>query len=88
MTVKRIKQVPPQVQINLGNVQFPQLTLPALPAQITQEQLNQLIAQIVTQVIQSSLNQTVAVAIQQLLLSMPDAGFQQFDVKSGWIREN
>jgi hypothetical protein len=86
--VKRVKQIPPQINLNLSNIQFPPVTVPNLPPGINQEGFNILVTQVVNQVVQGALNQASIIAVQQLLASLPDAGFQQLDLNSGWITEN
>lgn len=86
--VKRVKQIPPQVTLNLNNIQFPPITIPNLPPGINQEGFNILVTQVVNQIVQGALNQASVIAVQQLLASLPDAGFQQLDLNSGWITEN
>jgi len=84
---KRIKQIPPQVQLNLSNVQFPPISIPNLPEGATPEQFNNLIDQVVKGVLQGALSQASLVAVQQLLAAMPDSGFQHFDFNAGWRTE-
>ncbi len=81
---KRLKQVPPQIQLNLSNIGFPVVNFPNLPNGITQEMINAFISQVINQTINESLNQAVQIATQQLISSMPDVGFQNTVFNSGW----
>jgi len=85
---KKLKQVPPQIQLNLNNFTFPTVNLPNLPKGITSEMINTIVSQIVNQTINESLNQAVLTATQQLVSSLPDAGFQNTVSNGRWKMED
>jgi hypothetical protein len=85
--VKRLRRVPPQVNINLSNVNFPTINIPSLPVSITQQQINALIQQAANGAIQQSLNNAVQIAVDQLVKSLPQVGFEHISFNSGWHKE-
>jgi len=87
MRVKRLRQVPPQVNLNLTKLNLPAINIPNLPPNINQQQIDALIQQISSAVIQQSLNNAVQVAVQQLVKSLPQVGFERFLFNSGWKEE-
>jgi hypothetical protein len=85
--VRRLRQIPPQINLNLTNLNLPTINISNLPPNVNKEQINALIQQVVTGVIQQSLNDAVQVAVQQLIKSLPQAGFERFAFNSGWEKE-
>jgi len=82
--VRRLRRVPPKVDLNLTNLNFPAINIPNLPSETNQEQINLLVKQVVGAVVQQSLNSSVQVAVNQLIQSLPQAGFERFVFNSGW----
>jgi len=87
LRVRRLRKVPPQVNLNLTNLHLPTINIPNLPSNINQEQINVLIQQVVSAVVQQALNNAVRVAVDQLIKSLPQAGFERFSFESGWRKE-
>ena len=87
LRVRRLRQVPPQVNLNLTNLHLPSINIPNLPQDINQENIQMLIQQVIGSVVQQSLNNAVQVAVEQLLKSLPHAGFERFLFDSGWQKE-
>jgi len=87
LRVRRLRQVPPQINLNLTNINLPAINIPNLPPNVSQEQINKLIQQVVSAVIQQSLNNAVQVAVQQLIKSLPQVGFEHFPFNAGWKEE-
>ena len=85
--VKRLRKVPPQVNINLSNVNFPTINITNLPARITQQQINALIQQAAGGAIQQALDNAVQIALDQLVKSLPQVGFEHISFNSGWRKE-
>lgn len=85
--VRRLRHVPPQVNLNLTNLNLPAINIPNLPSAANQEQINSLIQQVVSAVVQQCLNNVVQVAVQQLIQSLPQTGFERFAFNSGWKKE-
>ncbi len=85
--VRRLRQVPPNLTLNLNNIESPAINLPQLPAEMNQEQIQALIQQLVQASMQGCLNNAVQVGILELLKSMPQRGFEHISFKSGWSTE-
>ena len=79
--------MPPQINLNLTNLNLPAINVPNLPPNVSQEQINALVQQVVSGVIQQCLNDAVQVAVQQLIKSLPQVGFERVLLNSGWKRE-
>lgn len=69
--VRRLRNVPPQVTLNLNNIAFPPLTIPNLPQSMDPAQVKALVEQVVKSTMQQCLNNGIQVAIQQLVTSLP-----------------
>lgn len=87
LRVRRLRQAPSQINLNLTNLNLPAINIPNLPPNVSQEQINALVQQVVSRVIQQSLNDAAQVAVQQLIRSLPQAGFEHFLFNSGWKKE-
>jgi len=85
--VRRLRQTPPQVNLNLTNLNLPTINIPNLPPNVSQEQINTIVQQVVSAVTQQSLNNAVQVAVQQLIKSLPQARFERVSFNSGWKKE-
>ena len=48
-----MRQIHPQVNINLSNMSYPQINIPELPEGTTTEEINQLVINTVNSIIQS-----------------------------------
>ena len=80
--------MPPQVNLNLTNLNLPPITIPNLPPGIDQDSINMLIQQIMNAVVQQSLNNAAQIAVQQLIESLPQVGFERITFNSGWKQED
>lgn len=87
MRVRKLRQVPPQINLNLTNLNLPAISIPSLPPNVNKQQIDQLIQQVVGAIMQQSLNNAVRVAVQQFIQSLPQAGFERFSFNSGWQKE-
>ena len=87
MRVKRLRQVPPTINLNLTNLNLPAINIPNFPPNVSQEQINAIVQQVVSGVIQQSLNDAAQVAVQQLIKSLPQVGFEHFAFNTGWKKE-
>ena len=85
--VRRLRKVPPQINLNLTNLNLPAINIPNLPTNVSQEQINVLVQQVTSGVIQQSLNDAAQVAVQQLIRSLPQAGFEHASFNAGWKKE-
>lgn len=87
LRTRRLRQVPPQVTLNLTNLNLPVINVPNLPPNIDQNAINLLIQQVVNTTIQQSLNNAAQLAVQQLIKSLPQVSFERFSFNSGWKKE-
>lgn len=85
---RRLRQVPPQVNLSLTNLNLPPITIPNLPPGIDQNAINILIQQIMNAIVQQSLNDAAQIAVQQLIASLPQVGFERIAFNSGWKKED
>lgn len=85
--VRKLRQVPPQINLNLTNLNLPAINIPNLPPNVSQEHINAIVQQVVSGVIQQSLNNAVQIAVQQIIQSLPQVGFERFAFDSGWRKE-
>lgn len=87
LKVRKLKKVPPQLTLNLGNISFPTLNIPSPPVGVTPQQLMQFIQQVVNAQLQGILNNAAALTIAELLKVLPSAGFEHISYNSGWRRD-
>lgn len=87
LRVKKLRNIPPTVNLNLNDLNMPTINLPALPQPIDPQQLSSLIQQAVTATVQQSLNAAVQIAIDLLLKSLPQKGFEHVVFDAGWRNE-
>jgi len=87
LRVRRLRNVPPQITLNLADLHLPAINIPNLPSDINQENINVLIQQIFSSVVQQSLDNAAQVAVDRLIKSLPHAGFEYFPFNSGWNKE-
>lgn len=85
--VKRLRQVPPTVNLNLNQLQLPAINLPNLPANPTAQQIQAMVQQVANASMQQILNSAVQNAIGELVKSLPQKGFEHVSIKSGWSKE-
>ncbi len=85
--MRRLRQVPPQVNINLTNLNLPAINIANLPAVVDQNVVNMIVQQAVNASVQQSLNNAAVEAVRQLLESLPQIGFERIVFNSGWHRE-
>src|SRR5262245_10643751 len=90
MRVRRLRQIPPQVALNLqlGNITPPAINIPALPPGLDPAAIAQLVRQIVQPTIQAMLQpliqQAASDAAEQLLKSLPSRGFERTLANQRW----
>ena len=85
--VRRLRRIPPQVNLSLTNLSLPPINISNLPSGITQQQINALIQQIINNVVQQFINQAAQLAVQQLIKTLPQAGFERVSFNTRWERE-
>jgi hypothetical protein len=85
--VKKLRNVPQNLTVNLNNIQLGEINLPESLKQIEQEQVHELIQQIVKANLQASVNIAIGNAVNQLIKSLPQTGFEHFTYDTGWFEE-
>ncbi len=88
LKVKRLRNVPPTLNLNLSDIHFPGVNIASLPAGVTPQQMNAMIQQVVQGVMQPILNQAAQKAVDVLIKSLPQKGFEVVTYKAGWVTEN
>lgn len=86
MRMRKLREVPQQVQLNLTNLNVP-ISLPGLPAGVNQEEIKALVEQVVSAVVPQSLGNAAQAAAQELMRALPLAGFESSDFNAGWKEE-
>jgi len=87
INIKRLRSIPPTVNLNLGEVNLPTINIPNLPEDIDNNQIQEIVAQIFNQVIQNYLNNAAQAAMNELLKQLPYGDFQHISLNSGWKEE-
>lgn len=87
LNVKKIKDIPNTINLTVEGVNLPPLNIPNLPQNISSDDLQQLIAQIVNQVLQQHLDQAARSALDELMKYLPHKGFQHVALNYGWVEE-
>jgi hypothetical protein len=85
--VRRLRNVPPTLNVNLSNLALPPLNIANLPEGIDQQQLNILVQQVVQASVQQCLNAAAKSAVENLLKALPQVGFEHITFNSGWKTE-
>lgn len=88
LSVRIIRQVPPEIQINLSNLNLPQINIPELSPGMKPDQINQLIINCVNSLLPTALKNTIPLATKEILKSLPQAGFEHYRFNSRWERSD
>ena len=83
LRVRRLRQVPPQVQLN---VNIAQVGIPPLPG-VAPEQLASLVQQLLNQIMPPIINSAAQQSVNEFLKVLPSAGFELIDLNAGWVQE-
>ncbi len=86
--IKRLRKVPPNVNLNLSNIKLPEINVPNLPDGIEKGDIVNIIKDVADKTIQHALNAAVKGAVEQFLKSLPQVGFEKISMNSGWFVEN
>lgn len=87
LQVRRLRNIPPNLNVNLNNLQFPQVVIPGITSQISPQEMQLIIQQTINTNLQSALNIAVENAVNVLMKSFPQRGFEQINYDGGWIKE-
>lgn len=82
--VRRLRNVPPQVNLN---VTLGSLKLPELPAGLDPNQVQQALLTYITQSLQPIIESAAKSAVGQLLATLPANNFERSDFNGGWREE-
>lgn len=85
--VKCLRQVPPTINLNLTNIQFPAINLPNLQPNMNPQQIQALVQQMANTTMHQILNTAAQNAINELMKSLPQIGFEHVSLNSGWVKE-
>jgi len=86
--VRRLRQIPPQLNLELKNLALPSVNFPTLPPGITSEQIGELIKQVLPHLIQPVIHEAANNMVERFLKSLPSAGFERTDYNGGWFVED
>ena len=81
---RRLREVPPSVTLNVPNLQ---LSIPAIPAGLDAQAVQNYINTVVTQAVQAQVDATIKQIVDQLLKAMPEKGFQHIRYNATWQRD-
>jgi hypothetical protein len=87
LQVRRLRNIPPNLNITLNNLQFPPITISGIPNPLLPQDMQQLIQQTVNANLQIALNKAVEDAVNVLMKSFPQRGFEQINYDGGWVKE-
>ena len=85
--VRRLRQVPPQVTLNVNNLSFPVVNMPALPSGITPEQVAQLIQQLLPSIIRPVIDTAAQEVASRFMATLPVAQFERVEYNGGWRKD-
>ena len=85
--VRRLKRIPPQVNLNLNNLNLPAINIQQLPDGLGQQDVIRLVQNIVQSSIKTILDNAVKATTEEFMKSLPSAGFETTLFKGGWIKE-
>ena len=85
--VKKLRQVPPQLALNINNIALPQINIGNLPPEITPQQVAQLIEHTINALLTPIVNGAAANAVNTLLKSLPIGGFERIEYNRVWKME-
>ncbi len=87
LKVKKLRSIPPNINISLGNITLPPINISNLPAGLDPTQLNNLVQAIFQVTVQQCLNVAAQAVLNNLLKSLPQVGFEHITFNSGWKLE-
>ena len=85
--VRRLRQIPPQISVELNNIQFPRVDIANFPSGISRQQFHKMVEQSVQSILRPTLNQAIEDALNVFLQALPTAGFEVVDLNAGWRTE-
>ena len=87
LRVRRLREIPPAITLNLSNLALPPLNLANLSQAIDAAALNDIVQRAVQACVQQVLNAAAQNAVDTLLRSLPQKGFEIVQFNSGWKTE-
>lgn len=87
LRVRRLRNVPPAINVNLNNLALPAIHFPNLQQAPDPQVIPALVQQVVQATVQQSLDQAIQRAVDTVMRALPQRGFEQFTYNSGWREE-
>jgi hypothetical protein len=85
---RRLREIPPQISINLSNISLPPINIPNLPAGIDVGAFQQLVQALLQQYVQASINAEVGAVVDKLIASMPSPAIERTNYNVRWVKED
>ena len=86
--VKRLRNIPPKVTINLSKIKLPQINISNLSKEFDIQEINQIFQNAAQDVVQTVLNRTAKKVAEEFTKSLPQKGFEHIVYKSSWKQED
>ncbi len=87
VTANRIKNVPPEVRLELKGLTMPTINIPNLPTGATPDGVVQYINKILPTIVQPIIDQAVQDVVKDFIKVIPTAGYQNIDFAVKWASE-
>lgn len=85
--VKRLRQIPPKVTLNLNNLAPPSINMPNLPQGITPQQVAQIVEQMLPTVVRPMIREAANEVTEKFIETLPYGQFERVEYNSGWTTE-
>ena len=87
LKVKKIRQTPPQVAININNLSLPAINIPNLPQGSSLDQLQSFFEQYINRVLPAVINGAAVNVAEELIKTFPVGGFERIEYNKKWRME-
>ena len=81
--LKRLRQMPPQITLNLQNVNLPAVNIP----NVSLEEASKLVNQLIPQIMQPIIDHAAQVAAKKFIESLPSSQFERIEYNVKWDTE-
>lgn len=88
INIRRLRQVPPNINLNLNGINLPVINIPKLPTGVSPTQFKDMIHDAVETALQQQLNTMNQQILTELKKSMPLAGFETSSFGYKWTKED
>lgn len=82
--IRRLRDVPPNITIDVSNLQ---LTTPNIPAGLNAQSLQNYVKNIIGPVVQAQVDAAIKQAVKSVVKAMPEKGFQSIFYNGSWRRD-